>query len=116
MMDSLRRMMYFGLGAAAMSADIIRRTIDEFVERGEMTTDEGKKLYDDVMTRAEEERRSMNERMRSHVHDVLKDMGVADRTQVAMLENRIDAIHANIEEMERRLAEISARLPVAEKA
>ena len=98
MFETLRKAMLFGVGAAAMSWDKVRQVIDDLVERGEITTEEGKKLYTELTARIEEEGRSMNERIRTQVRTMLKELGVADRAQVAMLESRIEALERKIHE------------------
>ena len=99
MFESLRRMMLVGLGAADVAADKLRGMIDDFVQRGEITMEEGRKLYSELVSRADEQRRTANERIKSQVQEALKQLGVADRTQVAMLESRIDALEKKINEM-----------------
>ncbi|MHB1000204.1 MAG: phasin family protein [Armatimonadota bacterium] len=104
MFETLRKVMLFGLGAAAMSRDKMQQAIDDLVARGEVTIDEGKKLYDELSSRVEEQGRTANEQIKSQIRDTLKDMGVADRTQIAMLESRIEAL-------EMRVRELSANIP-----
>jgi polyhydroxyalkanoate synthesis regulator phasin len=100
-MDAFRKATLFGMGAAAMSWEKIRQAIDDLVERGDMSAEEGKRVFDEVTSHIEEEGRSLNERVRGQVRDALKEMGLADRSQVAMLESRIEAL-------ERRVTELSA--------
>jgi len=106
MFESLRRMMLFSLGAADMAADKMRQMIDDFVARGEVTVEEGRKLYDEFAARAEEQRRTATERIRNQVRDMLKELGVADRAQMAAIESRIEGL-------ENKLEEISKALPKA---
>ncbi len=95
-LDQIKKATFFGMGVAAISYDKLRQSIDDMVNRGEMTTDEGRKTYEEITSRAEEEGRSMNERIRNQVRDILKDMGLADRAQIAMLESRIEALERRI--------------------
>lgn len=103
MFETLRRAVLFGLGAADMAADKIRQSVDELVARGEMSADEGRKLYDEMTSRVEEQGRSLNDRVKSQVRTMLREMGVADRAQIAMLESRIEAL-------ERRLGVYSSEM------
>lgn len=99
MFESLRKMMLIGVGAADMATDKLRQMVDDFVERGEISMEEGRKLYNELMSRADEQRRTANERIKSQVRDILKELGVADRTQIAMLESRIDSLERKIDQM-----------------
>lgn len=99
MFESLRKMMLIGVGAADMAADKLRQMVDDFVERGEISMEEGRKLYNELLSRADEQRQTANERIKTQVRETLKDLGVADRTQIAMLESRIDSLERKIDQM-----------------
>jgi len=91
--------MYIGLGAAVMSRDKVRQVIDEMVSRGEVSAEEGRKLYDEFVSRAEEETRSLNDRIKSQVRQYLTDAGVADRDQIQVLARRIDALEYRLDQL-----------------
>ena len=99
MFETLRKILLFGLGAAAVSADKMREVIDDLVKRGEITAEEGRKMFEEMMARSEEERRKMNERVRTQIRDMLKEIGVADRAQIATLESTIAAHEQTIEDL-----------------
>jgi polyhydroxyalkanoate synthesis regulator phasin len=99
MFESLRKMMLIGVGAADMAADKLRQMVDDFVERGEISMEEGRKLYNELLSRADEQRQTANERIKTQIRETLKDLGVADRTQIAMLESRIDSLERKIDQM-----------------
>ena len=99
MLENLRKMLYLGLGAAAMSRDKIRELIDDLEKRGDVTAEEGKKLYAEVTSRAEEQGRAMNERIRTQICDSLKGMGLADRNQIGLLESRFEALERKVNEL-----------------
>jgi polyhydroxyalkanoate synthesis regulator phasin len=87
------------MGAAALSWDRLKQMVDDLVDRGDMTVDEGRKIFDEMTSRVEEEGRAFNERIKNQVRDVLKDMGVSDRAQVSVLESRINALESQVAEL-----------------
>lgn len=99
MFESLRRMMLIGLGAADFAADKMKQSIDELVSRGEISVEEGRKLFEEFTNRADEQRRSARERMRTEVRNILNEIGVADRAQVALLEAKIEALERRMDEL-----------------
>lgn len=99
MFDNVRKAMLFGMGAAALSWEKIKESVDELVSHGDITADEGKKLYDELTTQAAQEGHAMNERIRAQIRDMLKDMGIADRTQIFALEARIGALESRVNEL-----------------
>jgi polyhydroxyalkanoate synthesis regulator phasin len=98
MFETIRKAMLIGLGAADMAVERVQPMIDEFVTHGEMSVEEGKNLFKELMTRTDERRRAETDRIRSQVREMLKDVGLADRTQVAVLEGRLDAIERKLDE------------------
>ncbi len=99
MFETLRKLMYIGLGAAMMSRDKVQQAIDDMVNQGEVSADEGRKLYEDIINRAEEETRGMNDRIKSQIRQYLTEVGVADRSQIEALGRRIDALETRIDQL-----------------
>lgn len=104
MFETLRKVMFFGLGAAVMSRDKIKVFIDDMVARGDVTAEEGRKLYDEFTSRIEEEGRSVNDRVKSQVQSIMREMGVADRTQIAMLESRLASLERRMDDLYGKVA------------
>lgn len=110
MFDALRRAMLFGLGAADMAADKIRQAVDDMVARGEMSADEGRSFYEEVTSRLEEQGRGLNERIRGQMRSMLKEMGVADRSQIAMLESRVETLERRLNTYSNELEQMRAHM------
>ena len=109
MLETVRKVMLIGLGAAVMSRDKIQQVMNDLVARGDVTKEEGKKLLDEFTSRAEEAGKNLNERIRTQIRRTLKDLGIADR-------NRIAALEARIAELERRLDEVTSSGPARSQA
>lgn len=107
MFETMRKAMFIGMGAAAMSWDKIKEAVDDLVERGDLTSEEGKKLYNEMIGRAEEQGKETHDKVKAEVRQILVDMGVADRAQITVLENRVESL-------ERRLLELETNIPKAE--
>lgn len=99
--EYVKRTLSFGLGVAALTGDKVRQFVDEAVQRGELSREEGKKFMDDVSQRAEEERKGMQAWIKDQVNKMLVAGGAAGIERVAQLEARVEAL-------ERRLGERAA--------
>ncbi len=106
MFESISKAMMIGLGVADLAADRVQQTIKDLVERGDVTADQGKELYSDIMARMEERGRTENERVRKHMHEAMRDMGIPDRKQMATIEARIKALDKKLEQILDRLPEL----------
>lgn len=109
MFETIRKAMLIGLGAADMAAEKAQQMIDEFVARGEVSAEEGTSLFKELITRADERRKTETERIRTQLREMLRDVGVADRTQVAVLEGRIDGIERKLDEILSSLTDTAAQ-------
>jgi polyhydroxyalkanoate synthesis regulator phasin len=115
MFETIRKAMLIGLGAADLAAERVQQMVNDLVERGDMTTDQGKQLYTDIMSRMEERGRIENERMHTRLREAIRDMGVPDRSQMSMIEARMDALDRKIDRILDRLPkeeEVAAPGPV----
>jgi len=111
MWDSLRKLLAFGLGAAAITGDKLRQAVDEAVERGEMSKEEGRKFIDEVTRRGQEEARNMQERIREQVRKSLQDAGCADVKRVDELEKRVEGLERKLKTARTGRARAKSRTP-----
>lgn len=98
MFEMIRKVMFVGMGAAAMSWDKMREMLDDLVSRGDLTAEEGKKLYSEMTQRAEEQGRDASQRMNAQLRQMLADLGVASGDRISALERRIEALEQRIRE------------------
>jgi polyhydroxyalkanoate synthesis regulator phasin len=103
--EVLKKTLAFGMGVAAITTDRMRQFVDEAVQRGEMSREEAKKFMEDVSSRAEEERKGMQNWMREQMTRMVEASGAATAARVALLEARIDAL-------EKRLGDVPPIEPV----
>lgn len=97
--DVLKKSLYFGVGAAAFSAEKLKQFADDMVARGEMSSDEARKFVDDMSSKAEEERKTAQDWINERVSKVLHQAGAAESA-------RVDALERRVADLERRIAEI----------
>jgi polyhydroxyalkanoate synthesis regulator phasin len=99
--DLIERTFLVGVGAAAFTKDKVQTLVDEFVRRGELSTDEGRDMVDKLVARSRDEARSAMKRADSSLQGALHDLGLAPRREVEDLELRI-------RQLEHRLALLEA--------
>lgn len=97
--DVVKKSLAFGLGAAALSAEKLKQFADEMVCRGDMTKDEAQRFIDEIAARSEEEKRKIQEWISEQISKMLRQTGAAEEKRVEMLERRIAAIEARLDEL-----------------
>lgn len=87
--DLIERTFLIGVGAAAFTKDRVQELVEEFVRRGELSSDEGRDLVDRLVARSRDEARSAMKKADSSLQNALRDLGFANRRDVEELEIRL---------------------------
>lgn len=106
--DLIERTFLVGVGAAAFTKDRVQSLVDEFVHRGELSTEEGRDLVDRLVSRSRDEARSAMKKADSSLQSVLQDVGLASRRELEDLQVRVRQMEHRIALLEQG-AEVAAR-------
>jgi polyhydroxyalkanoate synthesis regulator phasin len=94
--DLLERTFLVGVGAAAFTKDKVESLVDEFVHRGELSTEEGRDMVDRLVARSREEARTAMKKADTSVQGVLQDLGLSSRREVEDLQLRVRQLEHRI--------------------
>ena len=89
MKEFLLKSLAFGLGTAAFGAEKLAQFTEDMVKRGEMSSDDAKKLLDDASKRAVEEKEKLKVWVSEQVTKLHQQTGAAQAERIADLEARI---------------------------
>ena len=104
-MDKLfKKVIYTGAGLVSFTASKLQSTINELIERGQLTEDEGKKVIDDLVTDTENARDDFEDRLSKLVNKLVKTFDTPKRGEV-------DDLKARIADLEQQLADSSKAQP-----
>ncbi len=92
MLDIIRKTMYAGLGLAFMTRERIESFVNDLVEMGKITEQEGRVLYKDMADRSEEARRDISERMNAMMRETMKRMNLVPRDEFEALKRELAAL------------------------
>jgi polyhydroxyalkanoate synthesis regulator phasin len=87
--DLIERTFLVGVGAAAFTKDRVQELVEEFVRRGELSSDEGRDLVDRLVARSRDEARSAVKKADTSLKGALRDLGLATRRELEDLEARV---------------------------
>ena len=94
MSDILRKTLLAALGAADLSKEKIKQTVDYLVEKGKLSKQEAPKIVEDLVTRGEKES--------NEIKDFVNRFLSGSKSEMSEILKRLDAI-------EKRLSEIEAK-------
>jgi polyhydroxyalkanoate synthesis regulator phasin len=99
--DLIERTFLIGVGAAAFTKDRVQELVEEFVKRGELSSEEGRDLVDSLVARSRDEARSAMKRADSSLQGALRDFGIITRRELEDLETRVRQLEHRVALLER---------------
>ena len=102
-MDTLKNIIYAGVGLASTTSEKIKETIDELVEKGKISDTEGKKIVDDFLNSTEDKR--------AEFENKLKKTGekISEKFDFLNKEKEVDGLKAKIKELEDQIAKMKKK-------
>ena len=94
MLDILHKILYTGIGIAALSEEKAQEIVAELEKRGEVTSAEGKKLARDLIDKTRKQAQDIRQMVADEVKKVKDKMPCASRAEVDELKQRIADLEA----------------------
>lgn len=105
-MESLfKKVLFTGVGLVTTTAEKYQSQIDEMVEKGKLSEDEGKKVVDSLFNDFDKKKEDFEERLKTVVNKVVGSFDFASRSEIASLK-------AKVTKLEGQLAAPAKKAPV----
>jgi polyhydroxyalkanoate synthesis regulator phasin len=92
MKELLKNFVYAGIGAAFMTKD----KIEELVEKGKMSQEEGKQFVDDLLRKSEKAKDQLDLWINRRVEDRINQLNLATKDEIAELQRKIEELQVAI--------------------
>ncbi len=92
MSDLIEKGLYFSLGLWSLTKERAEKAVQELVEKGKISKDEGAKIVKNLLTRAEQEKEAILKRIDSALDNSMKKLNLATRKEVERINKKLDAI------------------------
>lgn len=112
MLDFIRKATLAGIGALTLSEDRAKRLLDELVEQGRMSREEGESIFRDLLSKSEESREEWENRIRGMVQDAFRKMDLVPRKDLEALEEQLLLLQRRVLELERRERDREEEVPL----
>ena len=89
MIDLIKKTMMAGIGLALKTRDEVEDLVKDLVKKGNMNEQEGKKFLDELLSRYDEAKVKMEERVEKMVKDFLKKADVVTGDELKALKKEI---------------------------
>lgn len=92
MEDTLKNILYQGLGVIAITRDKIENAVAELVEKGKLTREEGKKFAEEISSETRKAGEELKENSKETIREWIEKSGIPSREEFEALKARVDAI------------------------
>ncbi|KAF5416242.1 MAG: hypothetical protein C5S48_03485 [Candidatus Methanogaster sp.] len=99
MMESLRKLGLLGIGAISTTEEKVKQVVNELVEKGEMSADEGKTLVHELLTEKKKQMQEFDEKISNEVQNIIGKSKIASKDDVSRLEDKIAELEKTIEKL-----------------
>lgn len=113
----IKKVIYTGVGIASAANEKVQTRINEWVEKGKVSEEEGKKVVDDLLNDTDTKKDEVEGKIRDYVETFLAKFDFPTRNEVTSLQEKLNALEAKIEtaakEIETEVKEVVAEVKKA---
>lgn len=92
MEDTLKNLLYQGLGVVAITREKVDKALAEMVERGKITREEGKKLFDEITEETHKAGEEFKANSKENIREWIEKSGIPSRSEFEALKARVEAL------------------------
>jgi polyhydroxyalkanoate synthesis regulator phasin len=100
MIDLLKKVMFTGLGVASLTKDTLEELVQDFVNKGKLSEQEGKKFVDELLVRSNESKEAIRAQIDERVQFALQKMNIARSSEIDELKAQIQELRKAFDEKE----------------
>jgi polyhydroxyalkanoate synthesis regulator phasin len=98
MIDLLKKVMFTGLGVASLTKDTLEEIAQDFVKKGKLSEQEGKKFVDELLVRSNESKEAIRAQIDERVQLALQKMNIARSSEIDELKTQIQELRKALDE------------------
>lgn len=101
MIDTFQKIFLAGLGATATTAEAVKKTLDELVEKGKITRDEAKEYADKMLADGRKEFEDARTEANTFFKSMMHRFNVATQDDLAELQKDIRSLKGRVTKLEK---------------
>ena len=103
--DIFKRAAIMGIGIMSLTEEKLKELVKELETKGEVGEKEGKNLLKDLLTRADKEKKVVEENIKKGIKDYLAKVNIASREHLIKLEKRVNGLEEKIKKLAKAVKE-----------
>lgn len=98
MEDLFKKLIYTGVGLVSHNAELLQKNVNELINKGKITEEEGRKVVDDLIDDTNGKKEEFEDRLKSVVSSVLSKLDLPSREEMKGLKTRITELEEELAE------------------
>ena len=96
MEDLIKKFMYTGVGLVSMTSEKFQSAVDKLVDDNKISSEEGKKIVDDLMKKTEAKRDEFEGKLKEVTESVVSKFDFLKKNDYDTLVKRVEALEAEV--------------------
>ena len=92
MEDLIKKVLATGIGAAILARDKVNEIIDDLVEKGKLSEQEGRKYLDEIKAYTSQSKEEAEKNMKELLENMLKRMNIPTKDEVDLIKKRVQEL------------------------
>jgi polyhydroxyalkanoate synthesis regulator phasin len=101
MIDVIKKAVLTGIGIASLTKEKIEDLAKELIDKGKLSEQEGEKLVQEMLSRADESRQMMKNQTETLVQNTIDKMHLARIEDIELLKKEIESLRAEISSLQK---------------
>ena len=102
MIDLIKKAMFTGVGIVALTKEKVDEIAQEFVDKGKLSEQEGKKFVDELLKRSDESKEAIRQQVDERVRQAMQKVDIARSSEVEDLKAQIMELKEALEKKENK--------------
>lgn len=101
MLEAIRKTLLAGIGATVLTAEMLEKTLNEWVEKGKISADEAKELAEQILEDSRKEYGDARQQLESWFEDNIEKAGLVKKSRLVSMEKRLDELEAELQKLKK---------------
>ena len=96
MFELIKKTLFAGIGAALLTEEKIENLVEEWIKKGEIGEEEGKKLISDLVNKMKKSKQDLEKKVQEEIPNILTKLNIPTRKEFSQLEKKVDQLTKKI--------------------
>jgi polyhydroxyalkanoate synthesis regulator phasin len=112
MFDIIKKSILAGVGAIVVTEEKIQDIVDDFVQKGKLTEEEGKSLIDELQKTLQENKTKLTATIDERIKCIMRDLNLITKDDLTEMEK---SIKKDLATVKRRLTQIEKQMKIVQE-